>query len=71
MNKIIPSLFIFFVFILNNVQAQNNNHSNNDFMRSNDKIYVVMAVVITIVAGLLIYVFKLDKKIKKLEKEIE
>lgn len=38
-----------------------------DFMRSNGKIYVVMAVVIVIVAGLLIYLINLDRKIKKLE----
>lgn len=43
--------------------------SNNDgFMRSEGKIYVVMAVVITILAGLLIYVVRLDRKITKLEK---
>ena len=38
-------------------------------MRSNGKIYVVMAVVITIVTGLLVYLFQLDKKIKNLEKD--
>ena len=39
-----------------------------DFMRSNGKIYVVMAVVITIVLGIFIYLLNLDAKIKKLEK---
>ena len=38
-------------------------------MRSNEKIYVVVAVVITILAGLFIYVARLDKKISKLEKQ--
>jgi hypothetical protein len=37
-------------------------------MRSEAKIYVVMVVVITILAGLLIYVIRLDKKISRLEK---
>lgn len=40
----------------------------NDFMRSNGKIYVVVAVVVVIVAGLFIYLLNLDKKITRLEK---
>jgi len=39
-----------------------------DAMRSNGKIYVVVAVCLTILIGLFIYVFLLDKKISKLEK---
>ena len=38
-----------------------------DFMRSEGKIYVVMAVVVTIVAGIFIYLVNLDRKISKLE----
>lgn len=41
---------------------------NDGFMRSEAKIYVVMAVVITILAGLLIYLVRLDRKIARLEK---
>jgi succinate dehydrogenase hydrophobic anchor subunit len=36
-------------------------------MRSNGKIYVVVAVVVTILLGLIIYVARLDRKISKLE----
>ena len=39
-----------------------------DFMRSNGKIYVVVAVVVVIVVGLFIYLVNLDRKITKLEK---
>ncbi len=39
-----------------------------DFMRSNGKIYVVVAVIVVIVVGLFIYLFNLDKKISRLEK---
>jgi uncharacterized membrane protein len=42
-------------------------NANTDVMRSNGKIYVVMAVVATIVTGLFIYVYSIDKKISKLE----
>lgn len=40
-----------------------------DTMRSNGKIYVVVAVVLTILIGLILYVIRLDRKITKLEKE--
>ena len=42
-----------------------------DSMRSNGKIYVVVAVCLTILIGLFIYVFLLDKKISRLEKNNE
>lgn len=39
-----------------------------DVMRSNGKIYVVLAVIITILVGLLLYLIRIDRKISKLEK---
>ncbi len=45
------------------------NAENADVMRSNGKIYVVMAVVLTVLLGLFFYVFNLDRKISKLEKK--
>jgi hypothetical protein len=42
--------------------------SENGFMRSEGKIYVVMVVVITILAGLILYVSRIDRKLSKLEK---
>jgi tetrahydromethanopterin S-methyltransferase subunit D len=39
-----------------------------DVMRSSGKIYVVVAVCLTILIGLFIYVFLLDRKISRLEK---
>jgi len=38
-------------------------------MRSNGKIYVVVAVLVTIFIGIIIYLIRLDRKISKLEKE--
>ena len=40
-----------------------------DGLRSSGKIYVVVAVVLTILAGVVIYLIQLDKKIRRLEKE--
>ena len=39
-----------------------------DTMRSNGKIYVVIAVMLTILLGLVLYVVRLDRKISRLEK---
>jgi hypothetical protein len=54
-----------------NAIAQNavpDTSGENGFMRSEGKIYVVMVVVITILAGLILYVARLDQKLSKLEK---
>lgn len=39
-----------------------------DTMRSNGKIYIVVAVCLTILVGLFLYVANVDRKISKLEK---
>ncbi|HEX8314729.1 MAG TPA: CcmD family protein [Flavisolibacter sp.] len=39
-----------------------------DEMRSNGKIYVVVAVIVTIFAGIILYLIRLDRKLTKLEK---
>ena len=39
-----------------------------DAMRENGKIYVVVAVILTIFAGIILYLIRIDKKIAKLEK---
>ena len=38
-----------------------------DTMRSEGKIYVVVAIVLIVLAGFILYLLSLDKKIKKLE----
>ncbi|MBL7701240.1 MAG: CcmD family protein [Ferruginibacter sp.] len=70
--------FSFFVFrflflvcgILYNTAAiaQDSEPEMADMMRSNGKIYVVVAVCLTILIGLFIYVFLIDRKISRLEK---
>jgi CcmD family protein len=41
-----------------------------DTFRQNGKIYVVVAVILIIFAGIIIYLVRLDRKISKLEKNI-
>ncbi|MBW0179337.1 CcmD family protein [Sediminibacterium sp.] len=69
MNKLLQRIsFILFALFLTTSASAQEVAAETDIMRSNGKIYVVMAVVITIVAGLFIYVASLDRKISKLEK---
>jgi succinate dehydrogenase hydrophobic anchor subunit len=42
-----------------------------DTMRSEGKIYVVVAVIVTIFLGLIAYLISLDRKITKLEQETD
>ena len=70
MNKIVCSLlFMVCGLLCSSVSfAQDTNPEMGDVMRSNGKIYVVVAVCLTILIGLFIYVFLLDRKISRLEK---
>lgn len=52
-----------------NLFAQGNDVEMADTLRSNGKIYVVVAVIVIILVGLLIYLFSLDRRLKMLEKK--
>jgi hypothetical protein len=41
-----------------------------DAMRRDGKIYIVVAVVATIMAGIVVYLVRLDSRISKLEEEV-
>ena len=49
--------------------AQNSSVEMADALRSNGKIYVVVACIVIILMGLLIYLFSMDKRLKMLEKK--
>lgn len=73
--KTLKKILTFFSFLLFSMYsfAQNmdiKTEEPSDFMHSNGKIFVVMAVVVTIVTGLLIYLINLDRKISKIERKI-
>jgi hypothetical protein len=42
--------------------------TEQDIMRSNGKIFVVMAVIVIIMIGFFIYLISIDRKLSKLEK---
>ena len=64
MKKLISVLTLLFVAFFSNAQDV----TMADAMKENGKIYVVIAVMLTILAGLVVYLIRLDRKISKLEK---
>lgn len=64
MKKLIPtSIFILFTLFANAQDVE-----MADKMKESGKIYVVIAVMLAILAGLVLYLIRLDRKISKLEK---
>ena len=64
-------LFIFALCLSVALQAQETaatSTTDEGWMRSEAKIYVVGAVVLTILLGLIIYVIRIDRKLSKLER---
>lgn len=59
-----------FTLINSSVFAQETNVEMADTMRNNGKIYVVVAVVVTIFAGITLYLINAEKKINRLANEI-
>jgi CcmD family protein len=64
---LILSILLFSQFVLL-AQDQEKPVGMADLMRSNGKIYVVIAVILAIFTGIILYLVRLDRKISKLEK---
>ena len=69
----IKAIFSLFILLLISmfVNAQEGT-AKTDFgetMRSNGRIYVVIAVILTILIGLILYIVRLDRKMSKMERE--
>ena len=60
------------LFLLSSLQtfAQDQAPEMADSLRSSGKIYVVVCVAAIVLSGLIIYLTMLDRKVSKLEKEI-
>ncbi len=65
--KILSLLSVLFISIVS--VAQDTKSGMADLMRSNGRIYVVVAVILTILAGLILYVIRIDRKLSRLENE--
>jgi CcmD family protein len=67
------NLLLLILFLALNIisYAQNNTAEMADIMRRDGKIYVVVAVILVIFIGIVLYLVRLDRKISKLEKNID
>lgn len=72
MDKVIKSLFIIIFSLVSPLlfAQQEEVVPMADTMRSEGKIYVVVAILLILVLGLVLYIFLMDKKISALEKRI-
>lgn len=64
MKKIIPFLLSLILSISASAQGE---QISSGFMRSNLKIYVVVAVLVLIFLGIVVYLVSMDRRLKKLE----
>ena len=65
----ISRLFALLLLLLSSTLLHAQDGSNmGDTMRSNGRIYVVITVILVILAGLFLYLIRLDRKMSKLEK---
>lgn len=63
------SFLLLFLFAFTTTFAQQNNTVEMaDALRSSGKIYVVVAIIAIVFIGLAIYLFAIDRRLKKLEK---
>lgn len=69
MKNKLSALLLSFLGFLSTAKSQSTETMASN-MRSNGKIYVVVAVLVTIVAGLFFYLIRIDKKVSKLEKDL-
>lgn len=67
MRKKFTWLFALQILLLAPLQAQ---PVDPDFMRSTGKIYVVVAVIVAIFLGIVLFLIYLDRKLTKLENQI-
>ena len=78
--KKILSVFILFVsinlFAQEKIEITSSDYENQqvemaDQFRADGKIYVVVAVILVILAGMFFYLYTIEKKVKRLENELE
>ena len=69
MKKLFLSLLTIIFSCLSSIAQQPDQVEMADTMRSNGKIYVVVAVLLIILIGLLIFLVRIDRKVTKLEKK--
>ena len=69
LKKILFAALLLIVSVIVKAQDGEKKVEMADLMRSNGRIYVVVAVMLTILIGLVLYLVRLDRKITKLERD--
>jgi CcmD family protein len=69
MKKFILTLALILSFTLNLLAQNSNGVEMADSLRSSGKIYVVVLVISVVFIGLAIYLFSIDNRLKKIEKQ--
>lgn len=70
MNKKLLAVLLLLVVISQNIIAQDKQAEMADILRENGKIYNVVAVILIILIGFLIYLFVTERKLKNLENKL-
>jgi CcmD family protein len=65
MKKFVSLMLMLLCFVAAKAQAV----EMADEMRSSGKIYVVIGTIVIVFAGLAVYLFSIDRRLKKIEKE--
>ncbi len=60
---------LIFSILFSAIELMAQNTNDTSVMASNGKIYVVLAVCLTIFAGIVIYLIRIDRKVSRLEKK--
>jgi CcmD family protein len=68
LKKIVTLFLLLLLSVITKAQDGTKKVEMADLMRSNGRIYVVVAVMLTILIGLVLYIVRLDRKISKMEK---
>jgi len=63
-------LAVFFI-ILSLPRCMGQDAEMADVMRSEGKIYVVVSIIVVVLAGVLIYLVMMDRKVSRLERKVE
>jgi CcmD family protein len=69
MSRFLTILSLLLVGIIPAAMAQEGRPEMADAMRSDGKIWVVVAVLAVIFAGILVYLIRIDRKVTRLERE--
>lgn len=59
------------LLMLSDTAVQAQDFEMADVMRSNGQIYVVVAIILIVLAGLFTFLFMLERKIKRLENKVD